>query len=129
MSQDSHEIEIRTLVEAWARAVREKDMDGVLAHHTDDISMYDVPAPLQSEGIPAYKKTWELFFSESPGGAGAFDVIELKVVASDSVAFCHGLVKILESTVRLTMGLRRVRGQWLIAHEHHSYPLELSDDQ
>jgi uncharacterized protein (TIGR02246 family) len=129
MAHNSDEIKIRTLVETWARAVREKDMDGVLAHHTDDVVMYDVPAPLQSQGIPAYKKTWELFFSQSPGGPGAFDVIELKVTASDSVAFCHGLVKIFESTVRLTMGLRRVRGQWLIAHEHHSYPIELGEDQ
>jgi ketosteroid isomerase-like protein len=129
MGDNSDEIQIRTLVESWASAVREKDMNGVLAHHTADIVMYDVPAPLQSQGIAAYKKTWGLFFSQSPGGPGAFDVLDMKVTASDSVAFCHGLVKIFESTVRLTMGLRRERGQWLIAHEHHSYPIELEEGQ
>jgi ketosteroid isomerase-like protein len=129
MVDNSDEIQIRTLVESWASAVREKDMDGVLANHSDDIVMYDVPAPLLSQGIPAYEKTWELFFAQSPGGAGAFDVIEMDVTASDTVAFCHGLVRIFESTVRLTMGLRRERGQWLIAHEHHSYPIELGEGQ
>lgn len=127
MADNSNEVQIRTLVENWARAVREKDMDGVLANHTDDIVMFDVPLPLQSQGIAAYKKTWELFFSQSAGGSRAFDVIELTITASDSVAFCYALVKIHESTVRLTIGLRRLRGQWLIAHEHHSYPMELEE--
>lgn len=129
MRDKSDEIEIRTLVESWASAVREKDMGGVLANHTDDIVMYDVPAPPVSQGMPAYEKTWELFFSQNPGGPGAFDVIEMNIFASDTVAFCHGLVGIFESTVRLTMGLRRESGQWLIAHEHHSYPIELDEGQ
>jgi ketosteroid isomerase-like protein len=27
--------------------------------------------------------------------------------------------------LRLTIGLRKVDGAWKIAHEHHSFPLEL----
>jgi ketosteroid isomerase-like protein len=34
-------------------------------------------------------------------------------------------VKVSDATVRVTIGLRKARGQWLIAHEHHSYPMEL----
>jgi ketosteroid isomerase-like protein len=41
------------------------------------------------------------------------------------VAYCHALVNIADATVRVTMGLRKERGRWLIAHEHHSYPVEL----
>jgi ketosteroid isomerase-like protein len=26
--------------------------------------------------------------------------------------------------LRLTLGLRRERGRWVVAHEHHSFPLE-----
>lgn len=125
----SNERLIRTLVENWARAVREKDMTGVLAHHTDDIVIFDVPPPLQSKGIAAYTKTWDLFFSYSPGGTGSFDVSELKVIAGDSVAFCHALVRIFEHRVRLTIGLRMVRWKWVIAHEHHSYPIELEEKE
>jgi hypothetical protein len=29
----------------------------------------------------------------------------------------------------VTMGLRNEEGQWLIAHEHHSYPVELQSGQ
>jgi uncharacterized protein (TIGR02246 family) len=125
MTQISNETQIRALVEQWAGAVRAKDMEGALANHADDIVMFDVPMPLQSTGMKEYRKTWELFFDHSPGGPGSFDVTELRVAASDSVAYCHALVKIFDSKVRVTMGLRREGEQWLIAHEHHSYPIEL----
>ena len=125
MPDSSTENQIRTLVKNWARAVREGDMDGVLAHHTDDVVMFDVPPPLQSKGIGAYKKTWELFFSFQP--KGGFDLSELKITASDTVAFCHSLLRIgceKKPQVRLTIGFRKTRGKWLIAHEPHSAPIE-----
>jgi uncharacterized protein (TIGR02246 family) len=120
-----NESQIRALIEKWAKAVRAKDMGGVLANHTDDVVMFDVPMPLQSRGMEEYRKTWELFFDYSPGGPGSFDVTELQIVADESVAYCHAIVKIFDSQVRITVGLRKEKEQWLIAHEHHSYPIEL----
>jgi hypothetical protein len=35
------------------------------------------------------------------------------------------LYEIFDSKVRVTMGLRKENRQWLIGHEHHSYPIEL----
>ena len=124
-NRKTEETKIRTLVMGWARAVRAKDMDGALAHHTSDIVMFDVPMPLQSKGMREYKKTWKLFFDNSPGGPGSFDVRELRITAGEKVAFSHALVRIADATVRLTMGLRKEKGRWRIAHEHHSYPMEL----
>ena len=126
MPQNADETQIRTLVEAWAKAVRAKDMEGALAHHTGDIVMFDVPMPVQVRGIAAYKKTWELFFANSPGGPGSFDVTELQVTAGETVAYAHAILKIFKSSARLTIGMRKEKGQWLIAHEHHSYPIELA---
>lgn len=125
MSQSTRDAEIRTLVDDWASAVRAKDMTRVLAHHADDIVMFDVPMPLQSKGIEEYRKTWDLFFANSPGGPGSFDLLELQITADETVAYCHALLKIFDSRGRLTMGFRKANGQWLIAHEHHSYPIEL----
>lgn len=45
---------IHTQVEAWARAVRTQDFEAILAHHSSDMLMFDVPPPLQSRGIEAY---------------------------------------------------------------------------
>jgi uncharacterized protein (TIGR02246 family) len=126
MARTSNKTQIRMLIGKWARAARAKDMAGVLANHTDDIVMFDVPMPLQSRGMKQYQKTWKLFFDHSPGGSGSFDVTELRIVASESVAYCHALVKVSGAKVRVTIGLRKEPGRWLIAHEHHSYPIELT---
>jgi ketosteroid isomerase-like protein len=123
-NRQSSEDEIRGLVENWAAAVRARNLAGAVARHADDIVMFDVPLPLQSRGLEEYRKTWELFFADNRGGPGSFELTDLRIVAGDSVAYCHALLRIFDSTARLTMGLRKERGQWLVAHEHHSYPLE-----
>lgn len=128
MQHDIEESRLRTLVDNWANAVRAKDMDSVLAHHADDIMMFDAPMPLRSQGIEEYRRTWDLFFANSPGGPGAFDVTELQVVAGDTVAYCHAILKIFSSEARLTIGLRKENSEWIIAHEHHSYPIEFESE-
>ena len=40
-----NEAAIRDLVENWARAVRSKNIDGILANHSPDVLMFDVPPP------------------------------------------------------------------------------------
>jgi ketosteroid isomerase-like protein len=125
MTRSEDASQVRALVENWAQGVRDKDMDRVLAHHADDLVVFDVPMPLQSQGMVEYKKTWELFFDHSPGGPGSFDLAELQIFASETIAYCHGIVHVIDAKVRLTMGMRKQGGQWWIAHEHHSYPIEL----
>jgi ketosteroid isomerase-like protein len=57
MTQHPEETQIRALVDDWAEAVRAKHMDRVLAHHTEDIVMFDVPTPLQARGMEEYRRT------------------------------------------------------------------------
>jgi ketosteroid isomerase-like protein len=54
-NRPDNETEVRALVEAWADAVRNADLERVLAHHIDDLVMFDVPRPLQLKGIEPYK--------------------------------------------------------------------------
>jgi ketosteroid isomerase-like protein len=122
MTDISNEHQIRRLVENWGAAVRAKDLEGAVAHHTDDVVMFDVPLPLQSRCVEEDRKTWELFSANNRGGPGSFEVTDLHIAASDTIAYCHALLKIVDSTARLTMGLLKEGGQWLVAHEHHSYP-------
>jgi uncharacterized protein (TIGR02246 family) len=126
--------QIRTLVERWAEAVHRGDMTTVLADHADDIVMFDVPPPHDGvRGIDAYRETWPPFFAWQAEGA-LFEIVSLDVTASDEVAFAHALLRCgkpeefaehPENRLRLTLGLRKEGGRWLVAHEHHSFPLEL----
>lgn len=126
--RNSNENQIRTVIERWAEAVRSGDMTGILANHTKDILMFDVPEPLQAKGIAAYKKTWDLFFQYGAPSKDVFLIEDLHITAGDDVGFATGLLRIGGSKkpiCRLTLGFKKVRGKWLIAHEHHSAPATL----
>ena len=56
--------QIRALIENWADAVHRGDLDAVLADHSPDIVMFDVPPPEDGvRGIAAYRETWPPFFT------------------------------------------------------------------
>ena len=79
----------RTLIERWAEAVHGGDMRGVLAEHSDDIVMFDVPPPYEGvRGIDAYRATWLPFFELQAKGA-VFEIVSLDVTAGDDVAYVH----------------------------------------
>jgi len=122
---------VRQLVENWAQAVRNRDIDQILAHHSQDIVMYDVPMPFKSIGLEAYRKTWEVFFRFTK--QGTFNFHELHVVADENVAFCFATMKCEDKSqtedfvnvdFRLTIGLKKINDEWTIIHEHHSVPSE-----
>ena len=124
------EAAVRDLIEKWAKAVRNKNIEGILAYHSPDILMFDVPPPIQSKGIDAYKKTWDLFFDWSRDDL-AFDIQEINVTTGNDVAFVTALMRCAgkaanesELDFRLTVGLRKVDDQWIVTHEHHSIPAE-----
>jgi uncharacterized protein (TIGR02246 family) len=125
------EEQIRTLIERWAEAVHRGDMAGVLADHADDIVMFDVPPPYEGvRGIDAYRETWPPFFEWQARGA-SFEIVELDVTTGEDVAYAFALLRCgtqqdfaenPENRLRLTLGLRKEGGRWVVAHEHHSFP-------
>jgi uncharacterized protein (TIGR02246 family) len=127
------EQQIRALIERWAAAVHGGDLDTVLEDHTGDIVMFDVPPPYDGvRGIDAYRRTWPGFFEWQARGA-SFEIVSLEVTAGGDVAYAFALLRCgmpeelagnPQNRLRLTLGLRRERGRWVVAHEHHSFPLE-----
>lgn len=97
---------------------------------TADVLMFDVPLPFESKGIDAYRETWGLFYSARAEPI-AFDIQRKDVVAGADVAFATALMQCAQNgadgsrvplDLRLTVGLRKVNGQWIVRHEHHSVP-------
>ncbi len=131
MNQD--EQQIRTLIESWADAVHAGDLETVVAAHAGDIVMFDVPPPYDGvRGIEAYRATWPPFFRFQLEGA-SFEIVSLDVTAGEDVAYAHALLRCgtpqeladkPENRLRLTLGLRKEDGRWVVAHEHHSFPLD-----
>jgi uncharacterized protein (TIGR02246 family) len=125
------EQQIRGLIERWADAVHAGELDAVLADHAPDILMFDVPPPKDGvRGIDAYEATWPPFFEWQRKGA-SFELVELAVTAGADVAFAYALLRCgtpdeltadPDLRLRLTIGLRKDGGRWVVTHEHHSFP-------
>ncbi len=124
--------EIRALIERWASAVQNQDIETIVAQHSPDLLMFDVPPPNELRGIDAYRDSWAPFFDHFKDG-GVFAIERLDVIVGDRVAFATALLQCgteeelrrhPTTRLRLTIGLRRERDRWMIAHEHHSYPLK-----
>jgi ketosteroid isomerase-like protein len=126
---------IRTLIEQWVQGVQRQDIGAAVAQHTTDMLMFDVPPPVEVRGLVEYRNTWGPFFQYLKRG-GIFELDRLDIAAGDCVAYATALLrcgtqeelrKHPDNRLRLTVGLRRENGRWMIAHEHHSFPLEQSD--
>jgi ketosteroid isomerase-like protein len=124
------EAEIRELLGSWTKALRAKDIDGVMSHYAADVVAFDLAPPLQYVGARALRKNLEDWFPTFSGPIG-YDITGLAIAARDGVAFCRSLNRLRgtrtsgETTdvwVRVTVGCRKIDGKWLVVHEHASVP-------
>lgn len=116
---------LRALVTAWAGGVETADRGAILAHHADDLVMFDCPDIVR--GIDAYSRTWD-FFDDSRRGAITFAPGAITVTAGDTAGFASCEVHCDGTTAgpidfRLTVGFEKRAGAWTIVHEHHSMPV------
>ena len=126
----TEQTKIQGLIERWASAVLAGDLDGVLRDHAEDIVMFDVPPPeVGVRGLDAYRATWPPFFEWLKQG-GMFQIDSMDVTSGRDVGFAHLLVRcstpeVLEKhpdkRLRLTIGVRKREGRWVVTHEHHSF--------
>jgi ketosteroid isomerase-like protein len=102
----------------------------VRARFVGDEYGLDVPPPEEGvRGLDAYRDTWPPFFEWQRAGA-AFEILSLDVTAGDDVAYAWALLRCgtpeelerePDRRLRLTVGLRKEHGTWVVAHEHHSF--------
>jgi uncharacterized protein (TIGR02246 family) len=130
MSTRTHDEQtLRQMIADWSAAARRRDFVGVLANHAPTMLMFDVPPPFQSEGLEAYRKTWELFFG-AMADPPTFDFSDVRLTVGTDLAFAtaHGKClnkengTVTELHFRLTMCFKKDNDRWLIVHEHHSLP-------
>ena len=124
------EAQIRQLIDGWAKALRAKDVNGVMFGYASDVLTFDIVPPLQYLGTDAYRKNYEEWFASWQGPIG-YEISDLGITAGDGVAFSHSLNRISgkrtngEDTdvwVRATACYRKMNGKWKVTHEHISVP-------
>jgi ketosteroid isomerase-like protein len=129
-SKASDEAQIRMLIEARVKAVRNKDINGALESITPNVLVFDVVNPLHSRGSDAERKRAQEWFSSLQGLIG-YEIRDLFIATGDDVAFSHCLNRYSGTTtnggelgmwVRVTTCYRKIDGKWMITHEHQSVP-------
>src|SRR5215831_10352085 len=61
------EAQIRELIDRWLKALRAKNLDGIMSCYTPDILLFDLLPPLQYLGADAYRKNWAEWSPRSGG--------------------------------------------------------------
>lgn len=123
--------EIRSLLDARIEALRNRDAASANALLDRHIVAFELAGPLQLPPAQAtdngLTQAWLDSFSEGPN----ITMEQLSIHADDEVAFCHSLNRIqghrrdgqqVDVTMRSTLGMRKVRGEWMIIHGHTSLP-------
>jgi ketosteroid isomerase-like protein len=133
-SANQDEAELHRHIDKVIEALHAKDLESLERLYTTDVVSFDVEPPLQHVGIAAKLENWVkafLFFENV-----TYEVRDLTFTVGGNVAFGHafarlgGTLKNGAATsgmwVRVTYGMQKVGGTWLIAHDQVSVPFDIS---
>jgi ketosteroid isomerase-like protein len=116
-----------------AKAIRAKDIDGVMSLYAPNIVSFDIAPPLRYAGADNKRRAWQEFFAVHTGPV-AYEVRELTVMTQGELAFVHSLNHVSGTLagghtsdlwLRWTACFRRTDGVWLVVHDHVSVPADL----
>ena len=126
--------EIREVIERRAALLQTGDAKAILAHYAPNHVEYNLAPPLRqagNDGDPAALEAWMSTFEAPPRR----EVTDLEITTDGDVAFAtsldcltavpRGATEPFTLWFRVTLGLRRVDGRWLVTHEHESVPFEM----
>ncbi len=127
------EVNIRQRIDKAVEAIRAMNLEGVKPIYALDIVSFDIVPPLRHVGAEAKWKNWEDVFMAYQRPLG-YEIRDLTITVGDDVAFGYSLNRISGTLkngnwndfwVRWTTCFRKVDGNWLIAHDQVSVPLDV----
>lgn len=126
--------EIREVIENKAALLETGDAKAVMAYYAPSFVEYTLAPPLRQPGDgrdPAPLEAWMATFETPPRR----EVTQLEITTDGDVAFAtsldcmsavpRGATEGFRLWFRVTLGLRRIDGRWLVTHEHESVPFEM----
>ena len=127
------ETDIRQLIGKMAEAIHTMDLEGLRACFAPDMVSFDVAGPpLRTVGAEEKLKNWETAFTVFQPPLG-YEVRDLTITVGDDVAFAHSFNRFSGTSengdrigpwVRYTVGFRKIDGNWFIAHDQVSVPVD-----
>jgi ketosteroid isomerase-like protein len=123
--------DIRTLMDGWAKALREKDADAIIACQSQTVRHFSLAPPLEEignhrDGLQNWLDTWD--------GNLIFEICNTDLRVGGDTAWCSALARLGGSKIgqsehafwmRITLAFAREEGRWLIVHIHESVPFSM----
>jgi len=129
------EARIRELMTEKETAMRARDAERLVSRYAPGTVTFDLAPPLRHAGPEVHDANGLRSWFSGFDGAVDYEIRDLTVVAGEDVAFCyslnrlsatpHGSEEKFDLWFRATVGLRKIDGAWLIAHEHSSTPFAM----
>jgi ketosteroid isomerase-like protein len=126
--------EVVEVVEAKAAALKTGDVKAMLAYYAPQVVEFSLAPPLRQPTDaqdPAPVEKWIATFEAPPSR----EVTRLEITVGGDVAYAtsidcltatpKGATESFSLYFRVTLGLRRIDGRWLVTHEHESVPFEM----
>jgi len=126
---------IEALEQRFSDAFNAKDVDAIMKVYAPGATLhvFDVAPPRQHLGWDDYKKDWQDLFNLFPGPI-KFLLLDLQISTAGTLAYSHSIQDSILTNkdgtkahlvVRVTDVYRKIKGHWLIVHEHVSIPVDL----
>lgn len=126
--------DIKALEDRYVAALKAKDVDAIMKVYVPDetLLVFDVIPPRQYVGAAAYRKDWAQFLGAFAGPI-TVELSDFAVAADHNLAYGHSIQRIagtdnkgkgIDVTVRVTDVYKKIKGRWLIIHEHVSVPVD-----
>lgn len=132
---DAARADVMAVLDSRVEACRARDIDRLMSLYSPDIVYFDIIPPHQFIGADAVRRNFLRWFAEYQGEIG-LETHDLSVAVSGDVAFAHMLHpdsgtrrsgRDVVVWVRSTVCVQRTDDQWMITHEHISFPINPGD--
>jgi uncharacterized protein (TIGR02246 family) len=132
IQRPTDEANIRQRIDRWLEALRAMDLEAVMSLYAPDIVSFDIVPPLRHVGAKAKEKNWIDAFAMYQRPLG-YEIRDLTLTLGDDVGFGHSLNRVsgtlkngnrTDFWLRWTACFRKIDGNWLIAHDQVSVPID-----
>jgi ketosteroid isomerase-like protein len=126
------EVQVGQRIGKLVEAIQAMDIDAVMANYAPDIVSFDIEPPLHVRAA-GKRKNWTEVFATYQRPL-RYEIRDLTLLVGDAVAFGHSFNRLSGTLkngnragfwLRWTACLRKIDGNWLIAHDHVSVPLDV----
>lgn len=135
-SNAKDESDIRASLDKEIAAMNAKDLNAIMTYYSPDESLlvFDAVPPRQYAGPAAFRKDFETFLATFPTAIHN-EVSDWKVESDGNLAYAHYIVRTtgpdkdghpLDLTARITDVYKKVNGNWVVVHEHVSFPVDIA---